>query len=99
MENVLKSKYTDNRLAEELDLIVLTDDNLKAQGYPRGTLGTLTYSYTGKNRPLYAQFGAGNTRHELPLSLRGFRVLNERDDKDLGIILAYLIQKKTITRV
>lgn len=94
LSNRLKTKYTDNRLAEELDLIILTDDKFKPQGYPRGTLGTLTYSYTGKNRPLYAQFSGDNNRRELPLSLRDFRVLNERDDKDLGIILEYLIRKK-----
>ena len=93
LSNRLKNKYTDNRLAEELDLIILTDDKLKPHGYPRGTLGTLTYSYTGKKRPLYAQFGDVNKR-EFPLSLQDFRVLNERDDNDLGIILEYLIRKK-----
>ncbi len=91
----MKNKYTDNRLAEELDLIILTDDCLKKQGFPRGTLGTLVYSYTGRGRPLYALFDTGKKRLEFPLSLRDFRVLNERDDKDARIILEYLIRKKT----
>ena len=90
----MKNKYTDNRLAEELDLIILTDDCLKKQGFPRGTLGTLVYSYTGRGRPLYALFDTGKKRLEFPLSLRDFRVLNERDDKDARIILEYLIRKK-----
>ena len=90
----MKNKYTDNRLAEEFDLIILTDDCLKKQGFPRGTLGTLVYSYTGKGRPLYALFDTGKKRLEFPLSLRDFRVLNERDDKDARIILEYLIRKK-----
>ena len=94
MQRFLKSKYTDNRLAEELDLIILTDDCLKKEGFPRGSLGTLIYSYTGRGRPLYAQFDTGKKRQEYPLSLRDFRVLNERDDKDAQIILEYLIRKK-----
>ncbi|MBQ8684758.1 MAG: hypothetical protein IJ514_01135 [Clostridia bacterium] len=94
MHNASKSKYTDNRLAEEFDLIVLTGDTLEKKGFPRGSLGTLVYSYTGRGRPLYAQFDTGKKRLEYPLSLRDFRVLNEHDQTDARIILEYLIKKK-----
>lgn len=91
----MKSKYTDNRLAEEFDLIVLTDDSHSPQGLPRDMLGTLTRSYTGNDAPLYAEFAAcDGTRKEEPLSLNDFRVLNERNDKDLSIIIKYLQQRK-----
>ena len=42
-----KTKYSDNRLAEELDVIVLVNNALLSRGFPSGTIGTLTYSYTG----------------------------------------------------
>lgn len=91
----MKNKYTDNRLAEEFDLIVLTDDTHSAQGLPRDMLGTLICSYTGKGAPLYAEFAmCDGTRKEEPLSLKDFRVLNERNDKDLSIIIKYLQQRK-----
>lgn len=89
----MKNKYTDNRLAEEFDLIVLTNDELQNRGLPLGSLGTLTYSYTGKGRPLYAEFAASDgTTFEEPLALDGFRVLNERNARDLSLITAYLAQ-------
>ena len=91
----MKSKYTDNRLAEEFDLIVLTDDSHSPQGLPRDMLGTLTRSYTGNDAPLYAEFAVSDgTRKEEPLSLNDFRVLNERNDEDLSIIIKYLQQRK-----
>lgn len=85
-----KNKYTDNRLAEELDLIVLTDDKYATFGLPRGSLGTLIDAYAGKNKPLYAQFETENGRVEQALSLRDFRVLNENDRLDAGILLKHL---------
>ncbi|MBR2330068.1 MAG: hypothetical protein IKA40_02365 [Clostridia bacterium] len=38
----VKNKYTDNKLAEEFDLIVLLKDTHRAVGIRRGALGTLT---------------------------------------------------------
>ncbi len=87
----MKSKFNDNKLAEELDLIMLTDDTLKENGLPKGSLGVLTYSYTGKERPLYAEFAfADGSRKETPLSLRAFRVLDVQNPADLSIVKAYL---------
>ncbi len=86
----MKTKFNDNRLAEELDLIVLTDDTHEKDGFPIGSLGTLTYSYTGKDKPLYAEFEAGEAKKELALGLDGFRVLNIKQPCDLSIVTAYL---------
>ena len=47
----MKTKYDDNRLAEEFDLIVLTDDSHREQGLPRDMLGTLIRAYVGKETP------------------------------------------------
>ena len=93
----MKTKYNDNRLAEEFDLIVLTTNAHKAQGLPQGTLGTLTYSYTGARNPMYALFE--NTRGEKieqALSFCDFRVLDEREDTDLSLILHHLIAKQPL---
>jgi hypothetical protein len=91
----MKNKYNDNKLAEELDLIVLTSENHRENGLPCGSLGTLTYSYTGEKNPLYAEFAfADGTRKEERLGLRDFRVLNERNEKDLSLIIAYLKKQK-----
>ena len=46
-------KYIDNKLAEEMDLIVLTTDTHEKQGLPKGSVGTLIDSYTGHDKPLY----------------------------------------------
>lgn len=87
----MKNKYNDNRLAEEFDLIVLTDDAHAAHGLPNGSLGTLTASYTRKDKPLYAEFAADDgTRFEEPLRLPDFRVLDERRHSDLSLIAEYL---------
>ena len=87
----MKNKYNDNRLAEEFDLIVLTNDTHKAQGLPLGSLGTLTYSYTGTDKPLYAEFAAADgSQFERELSLQDFRVLNVQNASDLSIVTAYL---------
>ena len=81
-----KSKYNDNKLAEELDVIVLTDDRHKKDGFPCGTIGTLIRAYTGKNVPMYAQFALSDGRARVcPLSPRSFRVLNEHDARDLRL--------------
>ena len=45
-------KYIDNKLAEEMDLIVLTNDSHVKQGLPKGSVGTLIDSYTGHDRPI-----------------------------------------------
>ncbi len=90
----MKNKYNDNKLAEEFDLIVLTDDQHEKNGLPCGSLGTLTYSYTGFDRPLYAEFAAADgSRFEEPLALSDFRVLNERNQQDLSIITSFLKRK------
>ena len=87
----MRNKYNDNKLAEEMDLIVLTSDTHAAEGLPKGTLGTLTYSYTGGDSPLYGEFAfADGSRKETPLSLDSFRVLDERSEKDLSIIVRFL---------
>ena len=86
-----KNKYNDNKLAEELDLIVLTSDAHAAHGFPKGTLGTLTYSYTGERNPLFAEFAiADGTKREEKLSLTDFRVLDEKNAEDLSVIVKYL---------
>lgn len=91
----MKNKYNDNKLAEELDLIVLLNDTHKQSGLQSGALGTLTYSYTGKQTPLYAEFAlADGTKKEEPLSLTDFRVLNEKNEKDLSVIIEYLKSQK-----
>ena len=93
----MKTKYNDNRLAEEFDLIVLTTNAHKAQGLPQGTLGTLTYSYTGARKPMYALFEKTNgEKVEQALSFYDFRVLNEREDTDLSLILRHLIAKQPL---
>ena len=87
----MKNKYNDNKLAEEFDLIVLTDDTHGKHGFHCGDLGTLTYAYTGKEHPLYAQFAcADGTKKEEKLALCDFRVLNERNPEDLSLIVQYM---------
>lgn len=87
----MKNKYNDNRLAEEFDLIVLLDDKHKLNGLSRGDLGTLTYSYTGADKPMYAEFAfADGSKREEPVFLQDFRVLNERDRHDLSLIVQYM---------
>ncbi|MBQ8323137.1 MAG: hypothetical protein IJX91_04145 [Clostridia bacterium] len=90
----MKNKFNDNRLAEEFDLIVLTDDAHADAGFPVGSLGTLTYSYTGKDRPLYAEFTSGEATRELAVGIDGFRVLNIKQPRDLSIVTAYLKKQR-----
>ena len=93
----MKNKYNDNKLAEEFDLIVLTGDSHAANGLPKGTLGTLTYSYTGFDRPLYAEFAAADgSRFEEPIALDDFRVLNERSELDRSVIVRFLKRKNSL---
>ena len=90
-----KTKYNDNKLAEEFDLIMLINDRHEKSGLPSGSMGTLTYSYTGMGRPLYAEFAmADGTRFEEPLAVNDFRVLNERTHSDLSLIAHYLQNRK-----
>lgn len=84
----MKDKFTDNKLAEEFDLIVLTDATCVKNGLPKGALATLTYSYTGANRPLYAQIYG--QQEETALSIDDFRVLNTKRKDDLRLLSAYL---------
>ena len=89
-----KTKYNDNKLAEELDLIVLTSNAHAKNGFPIGSLGTLTYSYTGERNPLFAEFAiADGTKREEQLSLCDFRVLDEKNAEDLSVIVKYLRKK------
>ena len=91
----MKTKYDDNRLAEEFDLIVLTEEARKTHGLPQGALGTLISAYKSASSPLYAEFAMSDgTKKEEALTLNDFRVLNERSDKDLSIIISYLQKKR-----
>lgn len=83
-------KYTDNRLAEELDLIVLTTNRHKETGFVRGAVGTLIYSYTGLRRPMYGEFKKSGKRVELKLGLRDYRVLNPFSEKDIRLLSDHL---------
>lgn len=85
-----KTKYSDNRLAEESDLIILTNNALSPRGFPSGTLGRLTYAYTGKRRPFYALLSrADGLKSETPLRLHDFRVLNIDKQRDRILIAEY----------
>lgn len=88
-----KTKYLDNRLAEEFDVIVLVNNTHKSRGFPSGSLGTLTYSYTGRGRPLYGLLiGTDGQRKEEALRLNDFRVLDEKKSRDRSLIVQYLSQ-------
>lgn len=89
-----KNKYNDNKLAEEFDWIVLLNDKHRANGLSRGDLGTLTKSYTGNGKPLYAAFGSGEYWQETAVGLDEFRVLDVRAPRDLSLITAYLKSKR-----
>ena len=93
-----KNKFNDNRLAEEFDLIVLLNDKHEANGLEKGALGTLLTSYLGKYKPLFAQFKTGGGCLEEPLSLDDFRVLNEKNDEDLSIIIRHLAKHPALLR-
>ncbi len=85
-------KYTDNKLAEELDLIVLTRES---SGFPSGTLGMLTRSYTRSDLPLYGEFAcADGSRKEEALALDAFRVLNVRNAADRSVLVRYMQERK-----
>ena len=89
----MKSKYSDNKLAEEFDCILLTKPQ---KGLPIGSLGTLICSYTRTDKPLYAEFAcADGTSAIAPLSLQDFRVLNERNQSDLQILLSFIQLKSS----
>ena len=87
---ISRDKYTDNKLAEEFDLIILLNDNHKSSGLEKGTLGTLISAYSQSNRPLYAAFERDNRTVEEPVGLHEFRVLNVKHQDDLGLVTAYL---------
>jgi hypothetical protein len=89
----VKNKYTDNKLAEEFDLIVLLNDTHRAVGIRRGALGTLTRSYTGGSQPLYATFETDEHMQEMAVGLDDFRVLDVKTPRDLSLITAYLKSK------
>ena len=83
-------KYIDNKLAEEMDLIVLTTDRLRAKGLPAGSVGTLIDSYTCHEKPLYGDFAVGCRHLETALGLRDFRVLDPRASRDAAVIADFL---------
>lgn len=88
-----KTKYFDNRLAEEFDLIVLVNNAHKSDGFPSGSLGTLTYSYTGRGRPLYGLLiDSEGERREQALRLNDFRVLNEHNKRDRSLMIEYALR-------
>ncbi|MBQ5926921.1 MAG: hypothetical protein IIX01_03245 [Clostridia bacterium] len=82
-------KYTDNKLAEEYDFVLLLKDKTAVK---KGSVGRLVQSYTGKRRPMYALFQS----KEIPLFLKDFRVLNPDESKDLQILSAYLKTQKAV---
>ena len=91
--NFTKTKYTDNKLAEEFDLIVLINGEHERIGLPVGSLGTLTASYERADLPLYAQFQTPNGEYlETPVSLGDFRVLDVKNSFDLSLVTQYLQQ-------
>lgn len=93
----MRDKYIDNKLAEEMDLIVLTTNGHMREGLPEGSVGTLIDSYTGHDKPLYGEFCTNGGAHkEAALGLYDFRVLNPRSPNDVGIIASYLRNKKAI---
>jgi hypothetical protein len=83
-------KYIDNKLAEEMDLIILTTNGHTGEGLPKGTIGTLIQSYTCHEKPLYGLFNKGEKSMEAPLGLRDFRVLNPKNGCDATLIATYL---------
>ena len=87
----MKTKYTDNKLAEEFDLIVLINGAHKKIGLPEGSLGTLTASYEGRDIPLYADFqGEDGSHFEASVALDDFRVLDVKNSVDLSLVTQYL---------
>ena len=91
-----KTKYTDNKLAEEFDLIVLINGEHEHIGLPLGALGTLTASYERSDLPLYAQFQKEDGEYlETPISLGDFRVLNVKNPFDLSLVTKYLQQTQS----
>ena len=92
----MKNKFNDNKLAEELDCIVLTK---ASHSFPKGSLGTLISAYTRMDRPLYAQFThPDGTSVVTPISLHDFRVLNTRNHNDLQLLLSPFNRFFTTTR-
>ena len=92
-----KNKYCDNRLAEEFDIIVLINNAYKRNGFPSGSLGTLTRSYTGRGRPLYGLLiNEAGARKEQALKLHDFRVLNEEKSRDCSLIAGYMSQLRAL---
>ena len=89
-------KYIDNKLAEEMDLIVLTTNGHLREGLPRGSVGTLIESYTGHEKPLYGDFAVSGRHFETTLTLYDFRVLNPKSARDIDLIASYLRGKKAI---
>ena len=89
-------KFVDNKLAEEMDLIVLTTNALRRSGLPQGSVGTLVYGYTRLDKPLYGAFLRGKRRLEAALGLKDFRVLNPDNALDLPIIVGYLKTRRAV---
>lgn len=89
-------KYIDNKLAEEMDLIVLTTDTHEKQGLPKGSVGTLIDSYTGHDKPLYGDFRKGKKAPRNGARTARFPRSRPDSPRDIGIIASYLRSRKAI---
>ena len=79
----MKNKYTDNRLAESADEIIL----VRATGeYPSGTVGLLSKDYTGRGRGFEGLFGEEGK--PVALKMNEFRVLRPYEKRDEKRIFA-----------
>lgn len=95
----MKSKYTDNKLAEEFDLVILVNDEHKKIGLPEGSLGTLIASYERTDKPLYVDFqDDGGAHFQAPVALADFRVLDVKNSVDLSLVTKYLRRLQKCSR-
>ena len=92
----MKNKYVDNKLAEEMDLIVLRSNKYRKENLPWGSVGTLIQSYRGMRFPLYGLFKTPEGTKEVALTVRGFRVLNPRETDDALIIAKYMKRMQAV---
>ena len=92
----MKNKYVDNKLAEEMDLIVLRTNKYRKDNLPWGSVGTLIESYRGMRFPLYGLFKTPEGNKEVALTIRGFRVLNPRESEDARIIVGYMKKMQAV---
>ena len=79
----MKNKYTDNRLAEIADEIILVRSTAE---FPSGTVGLLSKDYTGRGRGFEGLFGKDGK--PVALKMNEFRVLRPDNKKDLSRIFS-----------